>query len=143
MNLTLQVLLIQACQGEGQPRNQDRLSNRFQFQHDGDTRLALIPADERHIIVARENTMVVTASAAYNPALRKYFFKYFAHQLEQSDGITSVSTMVQLSSKAMSLHDDVSVRHQAPAVSSLMRQPLILPRAAAFDKKKVQQRQAG
>ena len=117
----------------------DGSSDSVQSQDDGSTPMALIPAEDRHITVTRENTMVVTASAAYHPAVRKYFFKYFAQQLEQSDGLTTLCAMVQLSSKAMSLHDDARVRRQAPTVSSVLRQPLILPRAAAFDKKKVQQ----
>lgn len=102
--------------------------------------MSIVPvADVQHISVMRANTMVVTSAAAFHSAARIYFFKYFAQQLEQSDGITTVSSMVQLCSKAMSLHSDPDIRRQVPAEYTLLTQPLILPRAAAFDRKKIQE----
>lgn len=91
-----------------------------------------------HISIDRANTLVVTATAESYYATRKYFFKYMARQLEQSDGITTINSMVQLCSKAMSMHMDGDCRRQAPLTYDLLRQPLILPRAAADDWKQIQ-----
>ena len=90
-----------------------------------------------HISVLRPNTMVVTATAEYHKATRKIFLTHFAHQLEYADGMKTINSMVQLCSKSMSLHTDEDSRRQAPLTHDLLRQPLILPLAAAFDRKQV------
>lgn len=96
-----------------------------------------------HITMQRQNTYVVAATAERHSATRKYFLKFMGEQIEQADGITSISNMVQLCSKRMSFDMDEDCRQQAPQGYDLLRQPLILPRSLAFDKKQVVNPAAG
>lgn len=98
-----------------------------------------------HITVLRPNTMVVTATTEYTVAKRDVFLRHFAKELENADGMTTINTMVQLSSRAMSLHHDEDSRKQAPTTYDVLRQPVVLPRSVALDTKRVQdpQQQSG
>ena len=131
----LQVLVIQASQGKSQRRSQDGFCYHSLHQDDGDTHKTLISAKPDQFTIARENTMVVTTFAAPNSTpWKSRFLTYFATQLSKSDGVTPVQTTIQ----GMSRHDDISLRQQAPAVSSNSMRPLILPRAAAISKRKAE-----
>ena len=156
-----QVVLIQACQGDKEPRQLVGLNTQYRIT-DGPNKDAPIPSFENraagqddeqansrsralipfnsHVSVLRPNTMVVTATAEYHQATRIYFFKYMAHQLELADGMTSINMMVQLCSKRMSLHNNDECRAQAPTTYDVLRQPLILPLSASYEKRQLQQR---
>lgn len=145
-------MLFQACQGDrepGQQINHPYKSPRLDSPNqDAETGGNLSPGASTwevvpymyglHISVLRPNTMVVTATAEYHTATRQIFLTHFSRQLEYADGVTTVNSMVQLCSKSMSLHTDVNSRRQAPLTYDLLRQPLVLPIAAAFEKKKLE-----
>ena len=161
-------MLLQACQGEKKPAQQvdidyhmsaidgspvDALpkqksssSARAHVIDSTDNELMrAIKALQRydcHISVKRSNTMVVAATAESFYATRTYFLKHMAKYLENADGSMTFSTMVQLVSRDMSLHPEEDCRRQAPAVYELMRQPLVLPLAAAYERKRVQRTSA-
>ena len=82
-----------------------------------------------HITFYRANTMLVMATAEGTYAKRDVFMKYLAGQLEFANGMTPVSSMIELCSKEMSFSKDELTRPQAPFTYSMMRQPLILPAA--------------
>lgn len=90
------------------------------------------------ISVLRPNTMVVTATTPFTLAKRSVFLRHFAKELENANGLSTINTMVQLCSRTMSLHHDKDSRKQAPTTYDVLRQPLILPRSLAYDKKRVQ-----
>ena len=91
-----------------------------------------------HINFRRPNTLVVMATTEYSWAHRGVFFKHLAQELEYSDGISTINSMVQQCSKTMSLDEDEESRRQSPVMYDRLRQPLILPRAKAFDDKQLQ-----
>lgn len=82
-----------------------------------------------HIRFYRPNTMVVLATTEFTSAKREIFFKHLASQFEFANGVTTINSMVQQSSKWMSLDEDEESRRQAPLTYDLMRQTLILPKA--------------
>lgn len=82
--------------------------------------------------------MLVAATAESYYATRSYFLKHMAKLLEDVDGETTFNRIVQLCSRDMSLHPEEECRKQAPATYELLRQPLVLPRSAAYQKKQVE-----
>lgn len=146
----LKVVLIQACQGLREPKQHISINYKSSMpdspdsdagphgQPPGNSTWDVVPYMHGiHISVLRPNTIVITATAEYHKATRKIFMSHFASQMERSDGVKTINSMVQLCSKTMSLDTDVDSRRQAPLTYDLLRQPLILPLAAAYDRMKL------
>ena len=149
---------MQACQGEKKPAQQVDID--YHMSAIDGSPVDALPKQKSsssagaHVIDSTDNELMraikalqrydfhisVTAESFY--ATRTYFLKHMAKYLENADGSMTFSTMVQLVSRDMSLHPEEDCRRQAPAVYELMRQPLVLPLAAAYERKRVQRTSA-
>ena len=131
----LQLLIIQACQGETTPAGGDGKEPNLDSASESTTEVASSDAGDplaggSHVEIMFPNITLLMSTRYGEGAYRNHFIPAFSREISNPDGVRTVFDMFIAASNSMLKSEDDKHRQQNPEHRSTNRHRLVIPKRA-------------